>query len=211
MQADLFATDFSKATVITMFLLPSINLKLRPKILDMRPGTRVVSNSFDMGDWRPEQTVEAQDDCTSYCRAHLWIVPAKVEGTWKLPDGDLRLEQTYQTLLGTLPHRQFDHQHRRRQGDRRHHLVRRRRRPLHRPRERQRHRRHQPDLDRLARDALAGPCAVGRASALAAVDGPSPCASDREHDQPADDRQVLRRVNHLVGARSAPAGKFQKS
>jgi SAM-dependent methyltransferase len=102
MQADLFATDFSKANVITMFLLPSINLKLRPKILDMRPGTRVVSNSFDMGDWRPEQTVEATGECTSYCRAHLWIVPAKVEGTWKLPNGELRLEQTYQTLFGTL-------------------------------------------------------------------------------------------------------------
>jgi Methyltransferase domain len=102
MQADLFATDFSKATVVTMFLLPSINLKLRPKILDMRPGTRVVSNSFDMGDWRPEQTVEARDECTSYCRAHLWIVPAKVGGTWKLPNGDLRLEQTHQTLSGTL-------------------------------------------------------------------------------------------------------------
>ena len=102
MQADLFATDFSKANVVTMFLLPSINIKLRPKILDMRPGTRVVSNSFDMGDWRPEQTVEAQGECTSYCRAHLWIVPAKVEGSWKLPIGDLRLEQTYQTLYGTL-------------------------------------------------------------------------------------------------------------
>jgi len=101
-QADLFATDFSKATVVTMFLLPSINLKLRPKILEMRPGTRVVSNSFDMGDWRPEKTVEAPDECTNYCRAHLWIVPAKVAGTWKLPEGELRLEQTYQMLLGTL-------------------------------------------------------------------------------------------------------------
>jgi SAM-dependent methyltransferase len=101
-QADLFATDFSKASVITMFLLPSINLKLRPKILEMKAGTRVVSNSFDMGDWRPEQTVEAQGECTNYCRAHLWIVPAKVQGVWKLPDGDLRLEQTYQTLLGTF-------------------------------------------------------------------------------------------------------------
>src|SRR5262245_16604167 len=102
MEADLFATDFSKADVVTMFLLPSINLKLRPKILDMRPGTRVVSTSFDLGDWRPEQTVAAQGECTSYCRAHLWIVPAKVEGTWKLPNGELRLEQTYQTLYGTL-------------------------------------------------------------------------------------------------------------
>jgi len=102
MQADLFATDFSKANVITMFLLPSINLKLRPKILDMRPGTRVVSNSFDMGDWRPEQTVEAQGECTSYCRAHLWIVPAKVEGTWRMPQGELALKQTYQVVTGTL-------------------------------------------------------------------------------------------------------------
>jgi precorrin-6B methylase 2 len=102
MQADLFATDFSKATVITMFLLPSINIKLRPKILEMRPGTRVVSNSFDMEDWKPEQTVETQEECSSYCRAHLWIVPAKVEGTWKLPNGDLRLEQSYQYLTGTL-------------------------------------------------------------------------------------------------------------
>lgn len=101
-QGDLFAADLSKASVITMFLLPSINLKLRPKILDLQPGTRVVSNSFDMGDWKPEQTVEAREDCTSYCRAMLWIVPAKVEGTWKLPNGELRLEQTYQMLFGTL-------------------------------------------------------------------------------------------------------------
>ena len=68
----------------------------------MRPGTRVVSNSFDMGDWRPEQTVEAQGECTSYCRAHLWIVPAKVEGTWTSPKGDLKLTQQFQKVTGTL-------------------------------------------------------------------------------------------------------------
>ena len=102
-KADLFESDLSKANVITMFLLPSINLKLKPKILDLRPGTRVVSNSFDMGDWRPDQTDEAVDKCTSYCRAHFWIVPAKVEGTWKLPDGgSLRLNQTYQWIDGEL-------------------------------------------------------------------------------------------------------------
>ena len=101
-EGDLFAADISKADVITLFLLPSINLKLRPKILDLRPGTRIVSNSFDMGDWRPDRTDEAVDSCTSYCRAHFWIVPAKVEGTWKLPNGDLRLEQTYQDISGTL-------------------------------------------------------------------------------------------------------------
>lgn len=102
-EGDLFQADLSKANVITLFLLPDINLRLRPKILDLRPGTRVVSNSFDMGDWTPEQTIQAGPECTSWCRAHLWIVPAKVQGTWKLPDGgELTLEQKYQTITGTL-------------------------------------------------------------------------------------------------------------
>jgi SAM-dependent methyltransferase len=101
-EGDLFAADISKATVITLFLLPSINLKLRPKILGLRPGTRIVSNSFDMGDWRPDRTDEATSNCTSYCRAHFWIVPAKVEGNWQLPNGELRLHQTYQWFDGTL-------------------------------------------------------------------------------------------------------------
>ncbi len=102
MKADLFETDFSKATVITMFLLPDINLRLRPKVLDMKPGTRIVSNSFDMGDWTPDEVANAVDGCTSYCRANFWIVPAKVAGTWKLPQGELTLEQKYQMLTGSL-------------------------------------------------------------------------------------------------------------
>ena len=101
-KADLFESDFSQATVITMFLLPDINLKLRPKILDLKPGTRIVSNSFTMGEWTADQTVTASDGCTSYCTAYLWIVPAKVEGTWRLPQGDLTLAQTFQMLSGTL-------------------------------------------------------------------------------------------------------------
>jgi hypothetical protein len=100
-QADLFATDFSKAQVITMFLLPSINMKLRPTILNMRPGTRVVSNTFTMEDWQPDQ-VETITECTSWCTANLWIVPAKVEGTWTLPQGSLTLTQTFQMVSGTL-------------------------------------------------------------------------------------------------------------
>lgn len=101
MKADLFQTDFSKATVVTMFLLPSINMTLRPKLLDMKPGTRVVSNTFTMEDWEPDQTVKV-DSCTgSWCTAHLWIVPAKVGGTWKLPQGELVLTQTFQKLTGT--------------------------------------------------------------------------------------------------------------
>jgi len=101
-QGDIFQTDFSKATVITMFLLPSLNLKLRPQLLEMRPGTRLVSNSFDMGEWEPDQQVVAQGECTSYCRAMLWIVPAKVEGNWKMANGQITLKQQFQMLSGTV-------------------------------------------------------------------------------------------------------------
>jgi len=101
-KADLFETDFSKADVITMFLLPDINRRLRPKILDLRPGVRVVSNTFDMGDWTPDQVAEAGGECTSYCRALLWIVPAKVEGKWKTADGEVTFEQRYQMVTGSV-------------------------------------------------------------------------------------------------------------
>lgn len=104
-KADLFETDFSRATVITMFLLPEINLKLRPKILGLKPGTRIVSNTFTMGDWKPDQTVTVGDDqgcTTSWCTALLWIVPAKVAGTYTTPGGEVTLKQKYQMLSGTL-------------------------------------------------------------------------------------------------------------
>jgi SAM-dependent methyltransferase len=101
-KADLFESDFSKATVLTLFLLPEINMKLRPKILNLRPGTRVVSNSFDMEDWKPDQTATVSENCTSWCEAYLWIVPAKVQGTWKLAAGELSLKQSFQTVHGTL-------------------------------------------------------------------------------------------------------------
>jgi precorrin-6B methylase 2 len=100
-KADLFESDFSQAQVITMFLLPSINIKLRPKILDLKPGTRIVSNSFDMEDWKADETATASG-CDHWCTAHLWIVPAKVGGTWKLPQGELNLKQTFQMISGTL-------------------------------------------------------------------------------------------------------------
>lgn len=101
-KADLFETDFSKATVITLFLLPQINLKLRPKILDLRPGTRIVSNSFTMDDWEADQTEQVTEDCTSWCTALMWIVPAKVEGAWTTSNGDLILKQRFQMVDGTL-------------------------------------------------------------------------------------------------------------
>jgi SAM-dependent methyltransferase len=100
-KADLFESDFSQAQVITMFLLPSINVKLRPKILDLKPGTRIVSNSFDMEEWKPDETATVEG-CNNWCTAHLWIVPAKVGGSWKLPQGELTLKQTFQMISGTL-------------------------------------------------------------------------------------------------------------
>ena len=100
-KADLYETDLSKATVITMFLLPDINLKLRPKILNLKPGTRIVSNTFTMEDWMADETARV-DNCTSWCTALFWIVPAKVAGTWRLPQGDLTLKQQYQMVSGTL-------------------------------------------------------------------------------------------------------------
>lgn len=100
--ADLFESDLSQAQVITMFLLPGINLKLRPKLLDLKPGTRIVSNSFTMGEWAADEDATVGGDCDNWCTALLWIVPAKVQGTWKLPQGELALKQEFQMITGTL-------------------------------------------------------------------------------------------------------------
>lgn len=102
-EGDIFRTDFSDATVVTLFLLPELNLRLRPILLDMKPGTRVVSNSFDMGDWEADESVDAGSDCKSYCSAYMWIVPARVGGRWGLDDTtSLTLDQTFQKLTGYL-------------------------------------------------------------------------------------------------------------
>lgn len=101
-QADIFKSDFSEATVVTLFLLPNLNLSLRPILLEMAPGTRIVANSFDMGEWEPDETVEVYGDCTSYCRALKWTVPAKVAGTWTLDGKTLELTQDFQMLEGSL-------------------------------------------------------------------------------------------------------------
>lgn len=101
-QADIFKSDFSNATVVTLFLLPDLNMRLRPTLLDMPAGTRVVSNSFTMGDWEPDETANVVEGCSGYCNALKWVVPAKVAGTWKLAGQDLVLAQTFQKLQGTL-------------------------------------------------------------------------------------------------------------
>lgn len=99
---DLFKQNLSDANVITMFLLPSINEQLRPRLLELKPGTRIVSNTFRMGDWQPDESASIREGCDHYCTALLWIVPAKVEGTWRIGKQDLRLTQKYQMLTGTL-------------------------------------------------------------------------------------------------------------
>jgi SAM-dependent methyltransferase len=103
-KADIFQSDFSRATVITMFLLPSLNLKLRPQLLDLKPGTRIVSNSFSMDTWEADDmaTLGPESGCTSYCTAYFWLVPAKVAGTYRTPKGEVSLKQTFQMLTGTL-------------------------------------------------------------------------------------------------------------
>lgn len=100
-EADIFEYDFSDATVITMFLLPSLNVKLRPKLLKMKPGTRIVSNSFAMGDWRPDYKATVSEEASSWDTALIWIVPAEVEGAWDLDGGELRIRQEFQKIYGT--------------------------------------------------------------------------------------------------------------
>jgi hypothetical protein len=109
-KADIFTSDFSQATVVTLFLLQEINLRIRPKLLHMKPGTRVVSNTFTMGDWKHDAMVDLSLGCDSFCKAYLWIVPAKAEGSWQLvhqpesgsePTKKLILKQKFQTLAGT--------------------------------------------------------------------------------------------------------------
>jgi precorrin-6B methylase 2 len=100
-EADLYEYDLSKATVITMFLLPEINLKLRPRLLDLKPGTRVVSNTFTMGEWTPDLEVNSEENWNSWNTALMWIIPAKVEGTWEAGNGRIVLRQEYQMIYGT--------------------------------------------------------------------------------------------------------------
>lgn len=101
-EGDLFKADLSKATVITMFLLPRINVELRPKILDLKPGTRIVSNSFTMEDWEADQTEQVSENCSSWCTALMWIVPAKVDGTWLTPQGEITFRQNFQIVSGNF-------------------------------------------------------------------------------------------------------------
>jgi SAM-dependent methyltransferase len=101
LQADLFESDLSHATVITMFLLPDLNLMLRPRILALKPGTRVVSNTFTMGNWLADETVTVAG-CSRWCTVLMWIVPATIEGRWRSTAGGLEIKQEYQLISGML-------------------------------------------------------------------------------------------------------------
>jgi hypothetical protein len=100
-QGDMYKADISKATVLSLFLLPSNLEKLAPKFLDLPAGTRIVANSFWVPDWAPDDTLTLTEGCDNWCTSHLMIIPAKVQGSWRLQDGVLSLKQHYQMLEGT--------------------------------------------------------------------------------------------------------------
>jgi SAM-dependent methyltransferase len=101
-EGDMYQADISKASVLALFLLPSNMLQLRDKFLALKPGSRIVSNTFGIQDWNPDEQVTVEGECSAWCNALLWIVPAKVAGTWRLPQGELALTQNFQMLSGTL-------------------------------------------------------------------------------------------------------------
>ena len=101
-QGDMYEADISQATVLALFLLPENLRKLTPKFLDLKPGTRIVANHFGIEGWEADETGRTEGDCMAWCTALLYIVPAKVAGTWKLPQGELTLEQKFQAVSGSF-------------------------------------------------------------------------------------------------------------
>jgi SAM-dependent methyltransferase len=101
-QGDMYEADISQATVLALFLLTENLNRMVPKFLDMKPGSRIVVNGFEIDDWKFDETGRAEGECGSWCTAYLYIVPARVAGTWQLPQGRLTLEQKFQEITGTL-------------------------------------------------------------------------------------------------------------
>lgn len=101
-EGDMYQADISQANVLALFLLPSNMLQLRQKFLDLQPGSRIVSNTFGIEGWTADETVTVEGGCTAWCTALLWVVPAKVGGTWRLEQGELVLSQTFQMITGAL-------------------------------------------------------------------------------------------------------------
>ena len=112
-EQDLFATDLQRATVVTMYLLPDVNLQLRPRLLLLTPGTRIVSHDWDLGDWAPDRTQrlevpEKSIGLEKASRIHLWTVPARVHGLWCAAESSLEVTQRFQSFSATLSSRQSD-------------------------------------------------------------------------------------------------------
>jgi SAM-dependent methyltransferase len=101
-QGDMYEADISRANVLALFLLTENLNRLAPKFLELKPGSRIVLNGFGIDGWTPDETARADGECGSWCTTHLFIVPAKVAGTWRLPQGELKLEQKFQVLSGSL-------------------------------------------------------------------------------------------------------------
>lgn len=101
-QGDMFEADFSKATVLVLFLLPDNLKRLESKILALKPGTRIVANTFGFTGWEPEATTRMEEGCRSWCEAMLYRVPANVNGSWKIGDDTLELHQEFLTVKGAL-------------------------------------------------------------------------------------------------------------
>jgi precorrin-6B methylase 2 len=101
-EGDMFEADISKATVLALFLLPSNLDKLAPKFLALRPGTRMVNNTFLVTGWDADASETVEGSCTSWCTSHLNIIPARAAGTWRLGNADLTLAQEFQMVSGTL-------------------------------------------------------------------------------------------------------------
>lgn len=100
-QGDMFAADVSAASVLALFLLPDNLRKLTPKFIDMRPGSRIVSNTYEIPGWPADKSETVRSDCAAFCIVFLYVVPAKVAGVWRTADGDITLEQDYQRLSGS--------------------------------------------------------------------------------------------------------------
>src|SRR6187455_1590613 len=100
-QGDMYEADISKASVMALFLLPDNMNKLLPRFLALKPGSRIVSNSFSMEGWTADHT-ETLPDCSAWCTVLLWVVPANAAGVWQLPQGTLTLKQEFQHVAGTL-------------------------------------------------------------------------------------------------------------
>jgi SAM-dependent methyltransferase len=101
-QGDMYEADISQATVLALFLLTENLDRLAPKFLAMKPGSRIVANTFGISGWTPDATEKVETDCTSWCTSLLWIVPANVAGDWTLPQGQLKLKQEFQLVSGSL-------------------------------------------------------------------------------------------------------------